>query len=605
MGEDRFRAVFASSPLGKAIVSVDGAHARIVESNPAFRAMFGTGEPLDLSELAGLIAGGRAARPGRAQPHEHGRKPMTVSVWVSPLPEDTDTGEPLALCHFQDETERRSSEARYRQIVETTSEGIWLVDTENRTTFVNERMAEMLGYSVEEMLGTTPADYTLDGRMPDIEERERQAHAAGSKQYEDELGRRDGSSLWVSISHDWLIGPDGERTGALAMMSDISTRKRAETEVREARSRFIGAFEHAPTGMALIGVNDADFGVPPAGQSGALPACSATRSPRLVGRQPVRPSHIPTTWPGNVAAARRLAEGEIDRYETDKRLISATGEELLTNVERVRGLRRVPASRCTGSCTCRTSPPGGRPRRLSRSASVASAPRSPWRGDPMVISGDDRRWMVEGNAALRGAAWASRSMRSRQAASIEFSRTVHGAAVEADMAGVLRDGEMTGEYELISPDGTVRHDRVQRAGELHARGGISRSCATSPKRRRARSRAEAPRAENDRLEAALHQMQKLETVGQLAGGVAHDFNNMLAVILNSSEFAIAELRGRSGARGRAGGARGRRARATPDAPAARAQPPRDRASRASSTSTSSSRDMERLIPPARSASRSR
>ena len=38
-------------------------------------------------------------------------------------------------------------------VLETTAEGIWLIDTEARTTFVNRRLADLLGYSEEEMLG--------------------------------------------------------------------------------------------------------------------------------------------------------------------------------------------------------------------------------------------------------------------------------------------------------------------------------------------------------------------------------------------------------------------------------------------------------------------
>src|SRR5687768_3613493 len=53
----------------------------------------------------------------------------------------------------------------YRLIVESAHEGIWVADGAGNTTYVNRRMAEMLGYSAREMQGRSIYDFVPPGRQ--------------------------------------------------------------------------------------------------------------------------------------------------------------------------------------------------------------------------------------------------------------------------------------------------------------------------------------------------------------------------------------------------------------------------------------------------------
>lgn len=138
--------------------------------------------------------------------------------------------------------ELRASEERYRRIVDTASEGIWLLDSSCRLAFLNPRIAQWLGVG-EEALQGRPLD---DVMAADDAERCRVALAApgagDSGPIELRLRRADGSTMWVLLSMRPLFDDAGRGSGALGMLTDINERRLAEerrgaleTQLRDAQ----------------------------------------------------------------------------------------------------------------------------------------------------------------------------------------------------------------------------------------------------------------------------------------------------------------------------------------------------------------------------------
>ena len=125
------------------------------------------------------------------------------------------------------------NEARYRQILDTAMEGIWTIDADANTNFVNDRLAEMLGYTVEEMTGRPVFDFMPDDTVVQASKNIARREAGIAEILEFPLRREDGSELWTIMSTNPLFNASNEYIGALAMVSDITERKLAEQEKRD------------------------------------------------------------------------------------------------------------------------------------------------------------------------------------------------------------------------------------------------------------------------------------------------------------------------------------------------------------------------------------
>jgi len=128
---------------------------------------------------------------------------------------------------IESEQSLRESEERYRMIIETSAEGIWMADQRNIAVFANQRMVEMLGYAhATQIIGHSVFDFMAE---------QDKAHAANilqlhrqgiSEQHEFRFRRRNGEELWVHISSSPII-QHGDYLGTLEMVTDITERRSA------------------------------------------------------------------------------------------------------------------------------------------------------------------------------------------------------------------------------------------------------------------------------------------------------------------------------------------------------------------------------------------
>ncbi len=188
-------------------------------------------------------------------------------VWIeSDMSVDMIGGDPIIRGSVRDITERkrteealRESEAKFRQIVETSQEGIWLIDGNDQTVFVNQKISEMLGYSVEELMGQTPRKFMAPEFSAKADDNLHE-HMQGAKHVIDcKFIRKDGSDLWCILSSNLLFEDQGKYAGSLAMITDITERKQAEKALQEseetARQRLVEIeylYRNAPVGLCML-----------------------------------------------------------------------------------------------------------------------------------------------------------------------------------------------------------------------------------------------------------------------------------------------------------------------------------------------------------------
>lgn len=157
------------------------------------------------------------------------------------------------------ETVLKESEKKYRNLIGSLQEGIWVIDAHNNTTFVNAKMAQMLGYRESEILGKSVFSFMDERGVENCKEQIERRKQGIEEQHDFELIKKDGNRIYVAMESASIFDDSGNYAGGIAGVIDITARKKAEEALTESESKFRSLFDQATDSIFLMSIENDDF----------------------------------------------------------------------------------------------------------------------------------------------------------------------------------------------------------------------------------------------------------------------------------------------------------------------------------------------------------
>jgi PAS domain S-box-containing protein len=422
------------------------------------------------------------------------------------------------LDRSQAERERSRLEAdRLAAIVQSSSDAIYALSLDGTIVAWNASAMRLFGYAPDEAMGRSAtilvppgAEGELAGIIEGISAGEREEHQDAKRVH------KDGSEILVSVSESLLRDAEGHVGGISVIARDVSQQRRSEKALLESETRLKALFESDAMGIFF---GDIHGGIEVANEKLRRMSGYTSDDFRSMRWSAITPPEFLPLDAKGIAEARE--RGACVPYETQyihkdgRRLWVLVGYVLL-EPERERGVAFVLDIDARKQAEDELSQSEDRFARVFQSNLVAIGFAGMSSGRLIDVN---LRWLeffgytrdeVIGRTVSELGLWVDPADRER-----------HIAAIYAGHAA------SRGEVAFRGKSGKIRHAMVSM--EAMTLAGAEEPLVMA---------FLVDMTERKHLEAQLLHAQKMEAVGRLAGGVAHDFNNQLGVILGYTELLM-------------------------------------------------------------------
>ncbi|MHA1985157.1 MAG: PAS domain S-box protein [Promethearchaeota archaeon] len=153
------------------------------------------------------------------------------------------------------EQEIFESEKKYRQLLEDSLEGVWVINENAITTLVNPSMSRILGYEVDEMVGRSLFDFTLEEDIEATKNTLERRRKGIKEEIEKKFIRKDGKKVLTRLMASPFFNNNKKYLGSIAFVSDITERRKTENLLRESEEKYRYLFQNSPFFVGIVDLN--------------------------------------------------------------------------------------------------------------------------------------------------------------------------------------------------------------------------------------------------------------------------------------------------------------------------------------------------------------